>query len=78
LDEETASTVKRVFDLRGTMPDASLQKIADILNSEGYTTKEGKPFHAMQVKRMLDRKAFYEGVYIYSGVEAKGQHQTIL
>ena len=78
LDEEKASTVKRVFELRDTKPDASLQKIAGILNAEGHTTKEGKPFYPMQVKRILDRKAFYEGVYIYSGVEADGQHQTIL
>ena len=78
LDEEKASTVRRVFELRETMPGASLLKIADILNSEGYTTKEGKPFHPMQVKRTLDRKAFYEGAYCYSGVEAKGQHQIIL
>ena len=78
LDEEKASTVRRVFELRAAKPDASLKKIADILNDEGYTTKEGKPFHAMQVKRIWDRKAFYEGTYNYSGVEAKGQHTAIL
>ena len=78
LDEEKASTVRRVFELREAKPDASLKKIADILNSEGYSTREGKPFHAMQVKRILDRKAFYQGNYNYSGVEAKGQHQNII
>jgi len=78
LDEEKASTVRRVFELRATKPDASLKKIADILNSEGYTTKEAKQFHPMQVKRILDRKAFYEGIYRYSGVEAEGLHHTIL
>ena len=78
LDEEKASTVVRVFDLRDMMPDASLKKIADMLNAEGYTAKEGKPFYPMQVKRMLDRKEFYEGIYRYSGVEAEGQHQAIL
>ena len=78
LDEEKVIVVRRVFELRAAKPDASLQKIADILNSEGYSTKEGKPFHAMQVKRILDRKAFYEGTYRYSGVEVDGQHQTIL
>ena len=78
LDEEKTSTVRRVFELRDTKPNASLKKIADILNSEGYTTKEGKLFYPMQVKRILDRKAFYEGVYNYSGVEAEGQHKTIL
>ena len=78
LDEEKAGTVKRVFELREARPDDSLKKIADILNAEGYTTKEGRQFHAMQVKRILDRRAFYEGIYSYSGVKAKGQHQTIL
>jgi len=78
LDEEKAGTVKRVFELRDAKPDASLKMIADVLNREGYSTKESKSFHPMQVKRILDRKAFYEGVYIYSGVEAEGQHQTIL
>jgi len=29
LDEEKASTVKRVFELREAKPDASLKKIAD-------------------------------------------------
>ena len=77
LNEEKASTVRRVFELRDTKPDASLQKLADLLNSEGLTTKEGKLFHLMQVKRILDRKAFYEGTYRYSGVEAEGQHPAI-
>jgi DNA invertase Pin-like site-specific DNA recombinase len=78
LDEEKASTVKRVFELRDAKPDASLKKVADILNAEGFTTKEGKPFHPMQVKRILDRKTLYQGTYKYSGVEAEGQHRSIL
>lgn len=78
LDDVKASTVRRVFELRDAKPEASLQKIADILNTEGYSTKEGKPFHPMQVKRILDRRAFYEGIYRYSGVEAEGQHLAIL
>ena len=43
-----------------------------------YCLCEFEPFRPMQVKRILDRKAFYKGVYRYSGVEANGQHQTIL
>jgi site-specific DNA recombinase len=78
LDEEKAATVRRVFELRDEGPDASLKKLADTLNAEGYTTKEGKQFHPMQVKRILDRKAFYGGVYSYSGVDAEGQHHAIL
>jgi len=78
LDDEKATTVKRVFELKAIMPDASLEKIAGILNAQGHTTKEGKPFYPMQVKRILDRKAFYEGIYRYSGVEAEGQHKAII
>jgi len=78
LDEEKAVVVRRVFELRDSMPDASLQKLADILNAEGHTTKEGKQFHAMQVKRILDRRNLYEGRYRYAGVEADGQHRAIL
>jgi site-specific DNA recombinase len=78
LDQEKANTVKRVFELRDLKPDAPLKKIADTLNTEGYTTKEGKPFHPMQVKRILDRKTLYQGTYKYSGVEAEGQHKAIL
>jgi DNA invertase Pin-like site-specific DNA recombinase len=78
LDEEKAAVVRRVFELRDAKPDASLQKLADLLNAEGLTTKEGKLFHAMQVKRILDRRALYEGNYRYAGVEADGQHRAIL
>ena len=78
LDEEKAGTVKRVFELRNMRPDASLKKLADTLNAEGHTTKEGKPFYPMQVKRIFDRRAFYEGIYRYSGVIAEGQHDAIL
>ena len=60
------------------MPEASLLKIADILNAEGYTTKESKLFYPMQVKRILDRQAFYEGHYEYSGIDADGKQPCIL
>ena len=78
LDEEKAATVRRVFELRDEKPDTSLKKIADLLNAEGCTTKEGKPFHPMQVKRILDRQAIYEGRYKYSGIEATGKHPNII
>lgn len=78
LDEEKAVTVKRVFELRDVNPDASLQRIANVLNQEGYSTKEGKRFHSMQVKRILDRRSLYEGGYRYSGIHVEGKHQRIL
>ena len=78
LDEEKAAVVRRVFELRDAKPDASLQKLADLLNAEGLTTKEGKPFHPMQVKRILDRRSLYEGRYKYRDVVAEGHHPVIL
>jgi site-specific DNA recombinase len=78
VDEEKASTVRRVFELRDTRPNASIQKLGDLLNLEGYTTREGKKFYPMQVKRILDRRAIYEGHYRYSGVEAEGRHRSII
>lgn len=38
----------------------------------------GKPFHAMQVKRILDRRSLYEGRYKYKDVEANGQHSAMI
>jgi len=78
IDDEKTATVRRVFELRNSMPDAPYQKIADCLNAEGYTTKQGKLFFPMQIKRILDRKPLYEGRYRYAGVEAEGQHQNII
>jgi DNA invertase Pin-like site-specific DNA recombinase len=34
VDDEKAGTVRRVFELRDAKPDASLQKLADLLNAE--------------------------------------------
>ena len=78
LDEEKASTVRRVFELRDERTDVSLKKIADTLNAEGHTTKEGKQFHPMQIKRILDRKAIYEGRYMYFGIETNGKQPNII
>ena len=78
VDEYNAATVRRVFELKEDTPDVTLQKVASILNAEGQTTKEDKQFRPMQVKKILDRKAFYEGIYSYSGAGSEGQHQTIL
>lgn len=58
INDSKSATVKRVFELKGTM---SLQKIADKLNEEGHTTRDNKTFTAMQVKRIYDREKLYNG-----------------
>lgn len=78
LDNEKVETVKRVFELKNQNPSYSLQTIADLLNKEGHTTAQDKPFKRMQVKRILDREEFYAGHYKYAGIKSDGQHEAIL
>ncbi|MBE9030733.1 recombinase family protein [filamentous cyanobacterium LEGE 11480] len=51
----------------------SLQKIADWLNEQGYTTKRGQPWQRVSVKRVLDR--LYGRADRVSGVKRQ-QHST--
>ncbi len=78
LDQDKALTVKRVFELKEEKPSWTLQQLADKLNKEGHTTAQGKRFKPMQVKRILDRQGLYSGIYSYSGIEAEGQHKSII
>ncbi|MCL6596703.1 MAG: recombinase family protein [Firmicutes bacterium] len=78
VDPDAARLVLRVFALRDAEPNASLQALADRLNAEGFTGPKGGRIFAMQVKRILDRRAFYEGHYRYAGIEAQGQHAPLL
>lgn len=48
----------------------SLQKIADWLNERGYTTKRGKQWQRISVKRVLDR--LYGKTDRLSGVDCPG------
>jgi site-specific DNA recombinase len=78
IDEQKASTVQRLFELKDQHTDLSLSALAEKLNEEGFTTEQGKKFTKVQVKRILDRKAFYQGTYRYGQIEADGKHQAIL
>lgn len=74
-----AEAVKRVFKLRSMHTDWTLQRIAEQLNVEGYTTSKDKNFTKVQVKRILDREDFYKGNYQYGDVTtSQGQHRAIL
>lgn len=77
IDNSKSDTVKRVFELREN-PELTLQQIADQLNQEGHTTKQGAKFAPTQVMRILKRKDLYKGIYNYSGVTTDGQHQAII
>jgi site-specific DNA recombinase len=78
LDAEKAETVRRVFELADANPGASLEALAGMLNAEGHTTARGCSFKKMTVKRILDRREFYAGIYTYAGIEAEGKHEAIL
>ena len=75
-DDSKADTVRRVFELNGA--GFKLQQIADRLNEEGHTTKQGAQFSPTQVMRILNRRELYEGLYTYSGITADGQHAAII
>ncbi|HOV88391.1 MAG TPA: recombinase family protein [Syntrophobacteraceae bacterium] len=78
LDDAKAKIVKRVFEIRDSHPDLYLKDIARMLNEEGHTPAKGKKFYPMQVQRILKKRPFYKGVYLYAGVQAPGQHPVIL
>lgn len=78
IDDGQAQTVQRVFDLKEHYPLWSLTQLAEQLNEEGHRTKQEKLFTKVQVKRILDRKAFYSGKYHYGEITANGKHQAIL
>lgn len=76
---ETANAVQRVFALRKQYPTWSLQQIATQLNKEGYRTAQNKEFTKVQVKRILDREAFYKGQYHYGDIVCnQGLHPAII
>ena len=78
LDKAKAGTVRKVFELRQKYPDWTLQRIADNMNENGYSTAQGTEFKRMTVKRILDREALYSGKYVYAGIEAEEGKQTAI
>ncbi|MCL2837351.1 MAG: recombinase family protein [Defluviitaleaceae bacterium] len=75
-DDEKAPAVRLVFALSGE--GLKLREIADKLNAEGHTTKQGAQFTPTQVMRILKRRELYEGLYTYSGITAGGRHRAII
>ena len=78
VNEEQANTVRRVFEIKQRNPALSLSQIASIINLEGFKTTQDKEFTKVQIKRILDRKDFYSGIYHYGQIEAKGEHIAII
>lgn len=78
INESEVPAVKRIFELRdaGTV----LLDIVDILNKEGYLTRNGKKFVLSTVQSVVNNRKTYEGYYHYgkNGEWVKGQHEAIL
>ncbi|OXM87394.1 recombinase family protein [Paenibacillus rigui] len=78
INPDEASAVQRVFELKELFPDWSLSQLAYQMNYDRFTTAQGKKFTKVQVKRILDRKEFYQGLYLYGDIKADGLHQAII
>jgi len=73
-----AEVVKRLFELKHLHQKWSLSRLAEALNDEGYQTTQGRAFTKVQVKRILDRESFYQGIYTYGQIQANGKHEAII
>lgn len=73
-----AEVVKRLFELKQIHRKWSQSRLAEALNDEGYQTTQGKAFTKVQVKRILDRESFYQGIYTYGQKQANGKHEAII
>jgi len=74
VEDEKANIVREVFVLRAK--GMTMQRIAAELNTLSVKTAEGKNWHSVQVKRVLDRSALYSGQYSYGGITAKNGKQN--
>ena len=78
INEDEAPVVRRVFELRDS--GAVLLDIVDILNKEGYVTRNGKKFVISTVQSIVNNRKTYEGYYHYgkNGEWVQGVHEPIL
>lgn len=78
INPDESPVVVRVFQLRDS--GETLLSIVDILNREGYLTRNGKPFVLSTVQSIVNNRKTYEGFYRY-GKDCewvRGRHEPIL
>lgn len=73
--EEEAATVKKIFGMAQT--GQAIQKIVDMLNESGKTTRQGKAWTRATVHGML-RNDFYIGVLTHQQESLAGNHEPII
>lgn len=77
IEDEKANIVREVFALRAK--GMTMQRISDEFNALGMETHQGKKWHSVQVKRVLDRASLYKGQYNYGGIKTeRGKQDCIL
>ena len=76
---EEAEVVKKIFEWRDQ--GVVMLEIVDLLNENGYQTRNGRPFVISTVQSILNNRRTYEGFYHYGKDKdnwVKGQHEPIL
>ena len=78
IDPDHAEVVRHVFKIKKQNPSIKLDDIAVSLQEAGFTTSSGRRYHRAQIKRILDNRNFYAGLYSYDGIyDVAGQHEII-
>ena len=78
IDPNRVEIVKHVFRVKKQNQNITLDEIADSLHKAGFTTSSGRRYHRAQIKRILDNRNFYIGLYSYDGIyDVAGQHEII-
>lgn len=78
INEDERPVVELIF--RETDKGVSMLSITDILEKEGYSTRQGKRFQVSTIKSIISNRPLYQGMYKY-GKEmnwVKGVHEPIL
>lgn len=78
IEEREAALVRRIFELRAE--GLVYRDIADVLEREGYTGREGKVLSYAGVRRIVANEKTYRGWYHYgkTGEWVRGLHEPIL
>lgn len=75
VDPEEAAIVKRIFT--ELQKGSSLQKLADTLNAEGITTRNGKAWTRGSL-HVIAKNRFYIGELEHAGQTIQGNHEAII
>ena len=76
VDEAEAQVVRMVY--AGKAKGLTLRAIAEILNEEGLTNRQGNPFTFATIQKILLNEEVYKGTYTYNDVVIKDHHKAII